>query len=226
MCAALGLATAAACGPGLPSMEPLGSGPLAEREPAAGARRIRPPADAGAKVDAAPEPAPEVRDASVGADAAGDGGGDADDAARDGGDAEPVDADAPDAAPLDFAGEFSGEDTSTIRIEGMPDRTEHDPKARTRVEQSSPTSIELILINSANGDPLCTLKATVAGNEAVVNAGQMCFSEGEVLVGTIRSGKAQLTGDHLTLDLDVGLELNFGDESRDGEIDYHFEGDR
>jgi hypothetical protein len=126
----------------------------------------------------------------------------------------------------EFAGEFAGEDVSIIRIDGLPERTERDPKARTNVRQSADDRIEIILINSANGDPLCTMTADVSGQEAEVGAGQSCFGEGGSLTGTVASGKARIQGDHLTLDLDVDLELTLGPETRDGTIDYHFEGDR
>jgi hypothetical protein len=224
------IAIAIACVPGLPSSEPLGRGPLAEPEPDPNSHRSR-PEDAHQAADA-------QRDAELEAGTS-DAGVDADDAEpnadadADASDATESDADAArdadgssDGGIIDFAGEYLGEDVSIIDIDGLPKRTERDPNARTNVEQSADDRLEIILINSANGDPLCSIEAKVVGSEAVVTPGQTCFSEGEALQGSVSNGKARLEDNRLILDLDVALTLSFGPETRDGSLDYHFEGER
>ncbi len=219
------LAIGVACGPSLPSSEPLGSGPLAEPEPVR-EEHTATRADAGAsEVDEADAGArePVARDAEVDASPAQDTGEDTDASTTVGSDAADGSAEA---SVVDFEGEYRGSDISVIQMDGLPDRTERDPNARTRVEQPATDRIEITLINSANGDPLCTVEARVSGSRAEVHPDQSCFDEGSTLTGSVSSGHAQLDGDRLTLDLDVALELTIGTETRNGRIDYHFDGKR
>ena len=222
----LAIAIAIACAPGLPSATPLGEGKLAEPEPEPGERHV-PREDAGSDAE---EQGDTGLDAGTSDDAARPetGGADADDTVADASpDADGETDGGPDTSTVaNFTGEYRGEDVSIIRIDGLPDRRERDPNARTKVEQSTDDRVEITLINSANGDPLCTIEARVSGNDAEVTPGQECFSEGSAVQGSVSSGKARLEKEQLILDLDVALELSFGPETRSGNLDYHFEGSR
>jgi hypothetical protein len=221
------------CGFPLPSTTPLGSGPLAEPETedelvavaraAAKPTPPAPPADAGST-----EPGDAVPDQSASAQPA------PQDAAAEV--AEPKDGEpnshessssAPD-QPVAFAGEYLGNDVTTIRIDGMPERSAPDPQARIEVVRQSDTKVKIIIIYTPTGDPFCTLEAQVKGNVATITAGQTCpdQSGGSPFSGTVTSGTAKLKGQRLTVDLEADIELETGDGHATGTLVYHFEGER
>ena len=186
----------ASCGAPLPSTTPLGEGPKVaaekqtrEREARAlEARRSESAPDAGAPSSPSPEPA-KPKNAPVAK---------AEDADADA--ATPSEADKPGAASkpagaVVLAGLYAGSDSSTFRLSGMPERTEKDPKAKTRVSDKSDGSVDLIAIDSSNGKDICTLHATPKGKdrkEFTVTPGQHCFESG---AGMSLKASAALTAD-------------------------------
>ena len=210
------------CMPGLPAIEPLGRGPRAEPEPIAKHSRnlvdLEPARDAGpaSSADATADRHADHDDESR-ADAATD-------AAKP--DAESTTSDPKTETPVVFAGEYYGEDVSKVHIEGLPDRADRDPKARTRVEEAGDAAVRIIIVDSAKGDPLCTLNAEISGRDATIAPDQSCFSQDGMIEGTVESGKATVTGDRLVLDMYVVLRVELGPQVVDGSIDYHFDGQR
>jgi hypothetical protein len=143
--------------------------------------------------------------------------------------AESVDAGAPtgsDAgAVAKWAGEYVGSDLTTTRFEGMPERVQPDDKARTKVEEPKPGHVVLIVVDSSNGNPLCSLNADATGTTATIRADQSCFGS-EGMTATVTEGNARLEGDRLIFDVQITVEVDAGDVSMDGEIAYHFDGKR
>ncbi|HVJ18849.1 MAG TPA: hypothetical protein VM686_25685 [Polyangiaceae bacterium] len=140
-----------------------------------------------------------------------------------------VDAGAVDAASADaavkWAGEYVGSDLQVTRIQGRPDIRQPDDKARTRVEDKGSGRIALVIVNSLNGDTICSLNASTQGASATIDRGQNCFSAEEVDV-TVESGSADLKGDRLIFDVKASLEGVVGDDKIEGSVDYHFDGRR
>jgi len=126
-----------------------------------------------------------------------------------------------------WAGEYYGSDKLVRHFEGDSDDVELDDKAHTRVEEPSPGSLLISIVNSATGDTICALKATAKGAEAIVNDGQSCFSE-EGASASLTSGRASISGDRLVLDFAGKVET---EEDEDGDtiefgLEYHFDGQR
>ncbi len=91
-----------------------------------------------------------------------------------------------------WAGEYVGSDLTTARFEGMPERVQPDDKARTRVEEPKPGQVVLIVVDSSNGSPLCSLNADATGSTATIHADQSCFgSGGHDRDGSRRPGQAR-----------------------------------
>jgi hypothetical protein len=128
-------------------------------------------------------------------------------------------------ASLQWPGEYYGSDRFVRRMESQPDDVQVDDKARTRVEQPSPSSLLISVVNSLTGDVICALKAGVQGAEATLEPGQSCFA-GEGLEAEVTSGQAKLSGDTLTLDFEGKVEGEDEDEQSSGKDTYHFEGRR
>jgi hypothetical protein len=124
-----------------------------------------------------------------------------------------------------WAGEYVGSDLTTTRFEGMPERVQPDDKARTRVEEPKPGQVVLIVVDSSNGSPLCSLNADATGSTATIHADQSCFGS-EGMTATVVEGQAKLEGDRLVFDVQITVEVDAGDVSMDGEIAYHFDGKR
>jgi hypothetical protein len=136
---------------------------------------------------------------------------------------------APSSAPAkadEIIGEYLGEDVSLVRIPGFPERTERDPKARTRVEQPTTERVTLIIIDSAKLVPLCTLAARLSGVIATIEPGQRCFDEGNEVEGRVKQGSARFEpGKRLVMDMLVELTLSADEEETlRGEVTYHFDG--
>jgi hypothetical protein len=142
---------------------------------------------------------------------------------------ESIDAGAPtgvDAgAVAKWAGEYVGSDLTTTRFEGMPERVQPDDKARTKVEEPKPGQVVLIVVDSSNGNPLCSLNADATGTTATIRADQSCFGS-EGMTATVTEGDARLEGDRLIFDVQIAVEVDAGDMSMTGEIAYHFDGKR
>lgn len=142
---------------------------------------------------------------------------------------EPADAGAPTTgnagAVAKWAGEYVGSDLTTTRFEGMPERVQPDDKARTRVEEPKPGEVVLVVVDSSNGTPLCSLNADATGAKATIRADQSCFGS-EGMTATVVEGDAKLEGDRLVFDVQIAVEVDAGDVSMDGEIAYHFDGKR
>ncbi len=216
------VALAAACGRGLPSLEPLGRGPLAEEEPVRAALRSdrrapRAAADAGAAASASAEGGDAAPDAAPNAGAP------RGDRERDAGAPEP-DAGTADTGAVILAGEYLGPDYAIHRIDGFPDQRDDDPGARTRVELGQGSALRVVIVNSDSGEPLCDLEATAEGVEASIRAGQSCVLQGDVAYSTVRDGKAVFTGRRLVLDVMLDFEVRLEDGPHPGETEYHFAG--
>lgn len=225
----LGMLTGA-CVSGLPSLEPLGAGPLAEPEPTETARRPPasprrpteiavpaasddPPSDAGT---AAATSAVAATSAMAAASAVAAPGTDAGAAVNP--------RDRTDTSSPILLGEYRGPDTTILRLDGFPDRRDDDPNARTRVESAGERALRIVILNSATGETICELAAQSQGQTAAILPGQSCFAEGDEMTALTQSGEAVFTRREMVLDLRLELEVDFGDETAAGEIEYHFEG--
>jgi hypothetical protein len=127
-----------------------------------------------------------------------------------------------------FEGLYAGDDIAVYRIAGIPDREERDDKAKIRIEAGSGDSINITLINSADGSDLCQLVARVEGHTALIENAQPCFSDGSEgsPEAELTSGRAVLEGDRLRMDAQGTISLPLPDQELDGELSYTFKGDR
>lgn len=206
-----------------PSSVPLGLGPLALAEQSAvpggevevPPQRAAPAPAAAEKVEVDPE-APESS-ADEGAEAS---------AAEPSEDEEA--APSTPAAPPNFPGLYAGDDIATFRLPGLPDREQRDDKAKIRIEKASGENVRIVLVNSDDGSDLCTLVARVDGNAAILEKPQPCFGSGGDggTQAELRSGRAVLDGDTLTMDAEGSLTVSLGDQELEGELTYTFEGHR
>ena len=214
------VALTTACGRGLPSLEPLGRGPLAEDEPArVVARSDRRAPRASAEVG---PPAPVVS-VAVDAGAEADAGAPLAAGEADAGAPAP-DAGRADVAPVILAGEYRGPDYAIHRLDGVMERRDDDPGARTRVEVGRDPAIRVVIVSSDTGESLCDLEATARGAEATVAGGQPCDLHGDVSSSTVREGKAVFTGRRLVLELLLDFTLELEDGPHAGETEYRFDG--
>jgi len=205
-----------ACGRELPSSTPLG-GKLDDGLSDGYVPDRRPRSDAGEVAEVSESRVEETNDKDAGPADAGV-------AKQEVADAGALDA-ASDAglAEAKWAGEYVGHDVTIIREAGQPENRMPDPKARTRVEEKGNGRIDIIIVNSATGDPLCTLDASTRGASATIDANQDCFSD-EMLDVNVESGSAELKGDRLILELKASFKGV--SDSREGTIDYSFDGKR
>ena len=209
---------AAACARELPSTTPLGSGPLADVETdAAPAKAVQ---DAGPDVVDATPPAQD-QSAPQPSDAGGEAAADAAMA-----DAAPADAAAPDATPalLAVAGDYRGEDVTITEVAPFPKATERDPKARIDVTQPSPEQVVFTIIDSNNGQTLCSFKAKLSGSSASFEPGQSCSAFGPVT--RIERGSGTFSGDNLKLEVHGTIEAVTPQQTFKGTFDYSFTGKR
>lgn len=128
-----------------------------------------------------------------------------------------------------FLGDFRGEDVSTYKLEGMPEREDRDPNARITVKSSSDNALDIVLVDSSNGKDICTLTATIGDLGATIAAGQKCFEQtgGEAsATATIRTGTATIDGRRLIVDLELAFEMHVPDQDAKGTLAYHFDGTR
>ena len=224
---AVGVVLLVACAP-TPSNEPLGWGPLAPGMQAATPQRAashpnkeshRPSSETpatAATATKAPEPEqeaasatskPAVPEPAAGADAK---------------------AKAPPSASA-FVGDYRGEDVAVYRIESMPDRTEKDPNARMKVTSTSDTELAFELVDSSNGNEICTLTGTLGEAGVTIAKGQKCFeqnAEEASASATVQSGTATMAEARLLFDLDMSFSMEIGDKKLGGSLSYHFDGKR
>lgn len=130
-----------------------------------------------------------------------------------------------------FLGDYRGEDSSVYVLEGLPDRTETDPNAHTRVDEDDHDHdhVGIALVDSSNGKDICVLRAEVKGTRAIIEPGLPCFEQStpNVDVGAkVESGTATIEGDRLVVDMALSMEMQFGDRSTQGTLRYHFAGTR
>ncbi len=221
-----GVALLVACAP-TPSTQPLGWGPLspgmradAPRHAAAHARSNT--HESSGRPAQSPTPAPETKVAEQPAAEA----------------PKPAASDAPKAeAPKGkaavtaaaFVGEYTGEDVGIYRIESLPDRTEKDPKARMRVTSTSDTALAFELVDSSNGNEICTLSGTLGDTGVTIAKGQKCFeqsAEDASTSATVQSGTASLDQSRLLFDLDMSFAMEVAGRKLGGSLSYHFDGKR
>ncbi|HMR10435.1 MAG TPA: hypothetical protein PKA88_31880, partial [Polyangiaceae bacterium] len=226
-----GLGLPVACAGPLPSERPLGKGPLFTAEEKQRKKRAAERETALANApDAPPKPtaqAPKARPKSKSSDA---GAGDAPKAvATSTADAPKGDAAKPPATSVAYAGVYVGQDTSLYKLSGLPDRSETDANAKTRVEDRPDGGVFLIPVDSSSGKDICKLHATVKNKSQKtfeINKGQRCFEpEQGGVTGTVRSGSAKLGSGKLVFDVVLAIEVN-ADSQANGSLDYHFEGTR
>jgi hypothetical protein len=122
-----------------------------------------------------------------------------------------------------WPGEYVGSDRLVRRFDDGPDDVQLDDKARTRVEQPNPGSVTISIVNSASGDVICALRASVSGNRATLAPGQTCFGDDDS-GARISEGHATLDGDRLVVEFEGSIEES--DESPGERDSYHFEGIR
>ncbi len=128
-----------------------------------------------------------------------------------------------------FVGDYSGEDVAVYRIESLPDRTEKDPKAKMKVTSSSDTALAFELVDSSNGNEICTLTATLGDAGVTVAKGQKCFeqnAEDASASATVQSGTASLEKERLLFDLDMSFVMEVAGRTLGGSLSYHFDGTR
>jgi hypothetical protein len=131
--------------------------------------------------------------------------------------------------PSLFVGDYTGEDVSTYRLGGMPEREDKDPKARITVKASGALALDIVLVDSSNGKDICTLKATLGATNATIAAGQKCFEQtgsDASATATIRTGTVTIEDRRLVVDLELDFEMHLPDQDAKGTLAYHFDGTR
>jgi hypothetical protein len=223
-----------ACAP-LPSREPLGVGALppggklsSDLRKEARARKLARPGSAARGEDfsassakeSAPEPKPdpappEPRGADAGAKA---------------GTLAAAGAAKTEGAPIaDPSGDYRGDDVSSYRLSGLPDKTDKDPNARVNVRKTGDKKLDFALVDSSNGKDICTLAGTLEGRTATITVGQSCFEQDTAAASataTVTRGTATFENTRLVLDLTLDFELLLGDDEHAGTLEYHFDGAR
>lgn len=221
----------AGCGYRMPSDRPLGLGPTAKEDQALAAVRERTERQRKLREHRAEQEQAARQASEQETDAGAEAPEPQASAEADAGTADAADSvDSADAAPnVVFEGEYLGEDAVTVKVPGLPETSQRDSKAKTRVERRDAAHIVLVLIDSSRDTPLCRLDAKTQDNRAIVVPGQPCFAEaagGGPVVVEVSEGTAVVTGTHLELDLVIALRVEVGDDSLRGSIVYHFDGER
>lgn len=217
----LAFATAAACSASLPTDKPLGEGPmvaaeakLAKAKPDSGKPDVG-QGEPGDNPETPVEPTPPVvasePDASVAEPVA---------AATDAG-AKPVKDAGPSAAAITYAGEYIGSDDTNTSIAGQT-QSEHDDKAKTRVEVRPSGELAFTFVSSSDGTDICTLTATAKGKDATFPAGQPCWATGGGASGKLKKGTAKFDGKKVTIDM--SFDISIGPAT--GSLTYKFTGTR
>jgi hypothetical protein len=136
----------------------------------------------------------------------------------------------PEGAPIsDPSGDYRGDDVSTYRLSGLPDKTEKDPNARVNVRKAGDKKLDFALVDSSNGKDICTLSGTLEGPTATITIGQSCFEQDTGVASataTVTRGTATFENTRLVIDLTLDFELRLGDDEHAGTLEYHFDGSR
>jgi hypothetical protein len=128
-----------------------------------------------------------------------------------------------------FVGDYTGEDVAVYHIESLPDRTEKDPKARLKVTSTSDTALAFELVDSSNGNEICTLSGTLSDAGVAIAKGQKCFEqsgEDASTSATVQSGTASVDQSRLLFDLDMSFVMEVAGRKLGGSLSYHFDGKR
>jgi hypothetical protein len=128
-----------------------------------------------------------------------------------------------------FVGDYGGEDVSTYRFEGVPDRVEKDPNAKVTVKSNSDHAVDFVLVDSSNGKEICTLSGTLTDNGVTLTAGQKCFEENGddgSTSATLTKGTVSLDHGKLVMDTEFDFAMDVEERSLAGTLGYHFEGAR
>lgn len=126
-----------------------------------------------------------------------------------------------------WLGLYQGHDVTRYVMEGQPERSFDDPKAKIRVERLGKSQLHFIFVDSSNGQDLCTLLGDVTGDEAKLPEGQRCFIEpDEDMTVSSRPAVAKLAGRQLTLNLVLDTTLALEEQQTEGKIEYEFNGQR
>jgi hypothetical protein len=128
-----------------------------------------------------------------------------------------------------FVGDYSGEDVAVYHIENLPDRTEKDPKARLEVTSSSDSALAFELVDSSNGNEICTLNGALSDGAVTIAKGQKCFeqnSEDASTAATVLTGTASIEQSRLLFDLDMSFAMEVAGKKLGGSLSYHFDGKR
>ena len=128
-----------------------------------------------------------------------------------------------------FVGDYKGEDVSTYKLGGMPEREERDPSARITVKNPGDKKLDVVLVDSSNGKDICTLSATMGALGATITPGQKCFEQtgsDASATATIRTGTATVDKRRLIVDLELDFEMHVPDQDAKGTLVYHFDGTR
>ena len=128
-----------------------------------------------------------------------------------------------------FVGDYTGEDVSTYRLEGLPDREERDPNAKITAKSKNDTEVNFVLVDSSNGKDICTLTSEIHDNVATIAAGQKCFEQDDAdttASATVTKGTATLDGTKLTFDLEMDFGMSAEGRDLSGTLGYHFQGSR
>jgi hypothetical protein len=218
----LTFALAAACSASLPVETPLGEGPMVAAE----AKLAKMSVDAGKpdvvqdKAGDNPPAAPETPTPPVVASAPDASAPEPVAASSDAGSKPGKDA-GPSAAASTYAGEYIGSDDTNTTIAGQT-QTEHDDKAKTRVEARSSGELAFTFVSSSDGTDICTLTATVKGKDATFKAGQPCWATGGGASGKLTKGSAKFDGKKVSIDM--AFDLSIGPAT--GTLTYRFTGTR
>lgn len=127
----------------------------------------------------------------------------------------------------DWVGLWRGKDTTHFLLETFPAEPMTDDQARIRVEPANSQAITLVLIDSSNDRDLCSLSATLQGNQAHIAPGQPCFGSEDENVDLsvhVKSGTAQLTNAVLSVDISLEAEVKAEQLQASGMVEYHFDG--
>jgi hypothetical protein len=128
-----------------------------------------------------------------------------------------------------FAGNYTGEDVSTYRLEGLPERSDRDPNAKINAHSDDEHTASFVLVDSSNGKDICTLTGKTKGNVATLTAGQKCFEQDEgeeSATGTLTTGSVTIEDTKLTMDVDFDFKMTVTDRDFSGTLGYHFSGTR
>jgi hypothetical protein len=201
----------------MPSTLPLGRGPLAGPSKPTSAYRATPriPQEQEKKTEPPPAPA-EVSVTTV----------ERDEDAAEVTDAADAGTSSPDLSEV--AGVYDGSDETRYVLDGAPERTEKDPNARTRVDFAE-HAVSFTLVDSSNGNDICTLRGVEGPAAVTIEPEQECFSQQSVAMstkGVVKKGTATFAGSKLTLSLELDFELHASDQALSGKVHYRFEGQR